>query len=146
MNLTRWKPKEHDPFQELLQLSNELMNFSPFPANDRGSMRGWLPAMDVTEDANSITVKADLPGLKKEDISLSLNNNFLTIKGERKEESEKKEKNYHRVERSYGVFERSVDLGVNVDGTKVQANYKDGVLEIIIPKAESSKPKQIEIK
>lgn len=148
MNLVRFKQKNYDPFQELFQLSNDLLALSPFKGDQTlESVRGnWFPAIDISEDQNHISVKADLPGLRKEDIQVSLDNNILTIRGERKTEQDKKEKNYHRVERSYGVFERSFNLGSSVDGAKVNAVYNDGVLEITIPKSEAAKPKQIEVK
>jgi len=86
MNITRWKPKNYDPFQELFQLSNDLLALSPFRGDQTfDTLRGnWYPAVDINEDNNQITVKADLPGLKREDITLSLNNNFLTIRGKEK--------------------------------------------------------------
>ena len=106
----------------------------------------WGLAMDVSEDENDVVVKADLPGLKKEEIGISLEDNFLTIQGERKAEVDKKGKNYHRAERSYGAFEGTIDLGVAVEETKIKATYKDGVLEVILPKKEKTRTKQIEIK
>lgn len=148
MNLIRCKPKTYDPFQELFQLSNDLLALSPYRGDQTlESVRGsWLPAIDISEDQQQITVKADLPGLKKEDIQVSLDHNILTIRGERKSEEVKKEKNFHRVERSYGSFERSFNLGSTVDGSRVNAEYKDGVLEVTVPKTEAAKPKQIEVK
>ena len=110
------------------------------------SMEKYFPAIDVSEEKDSFTIKADLPGLKKEDINLSFDNSILTITGERKNETEQKEKNYHRVERSYGRFIRSFNLGTGVDANNIQANYKDGVLDVKIPKSEKEKPKAIDIK
>ncbi len=106
---------------------------------------GFL-AVDVSEDEKNIVVKADLPGLKKDEISVSLDNDVLTIRGERKSESEEKEKNYHRVERSYGAFERQIVLGSHINVEQIKASYKDGVLELTLPKSEESRTKRIEIK
>lgn len=128
--------------------SNPLNAFEhPFLGLSLGKIsEGGFLAVDVSEDENNIVVKADLPGLKKEELQVSLENDVLTIRGERKSENEKKEKNYHRVERSYGVFERQIVLGSNIDESKVSASYKDGVLELTLPKSETSRTKRIEIK
>ncbi len=102
-------------------------------------------AVDIKEDEKNITVKADLPGLKKEQLHVSIDNDVLIIRGERKSENQEKEKFYSRVERFVGVTERRFELGTSIDQTKVTASYKDGVLELVLPKAESSKPRKIEI-
>lgn len=102
-------------------------------------------AVDIKEDDKNITVNADLPGLKKEEIHVSIENDVLIIRGERKSESEKNEKYYSRVERFVGVTERRLNLGTSVDQSKVTANYNNGVLELVLPKTESSKPRKIEI-
>lgn len=114
--------------------------------------RGWknhgdwfAPEVDVTEEEKQYLVKADLPGMRKEDIEVSVTNNILTIKGEKKEETEKKEKNFYSRERRFGGFQRSIQLPLEVDRDQVKASYKDGVLELVIPKAESAKPKQIKV-
>jgi len=146
MSLIQYRKNQTDPLREIL---NEEL-FSPFfPLLERSLVRNssqWFPALDVSEEKDGFTVKADLPGIKKEDVHLSFENGLLTIEGERKEEAEEKEKNYHRVERTYGRFVRSLNLGTGVDGNQIQANYKDGVLEIIVPKSERAKPKAIDIK
>ncbi len=121
---------------------NEDDFFSPFLS----SMDRYFPAIDVSEEKDSYTIKADLPGIKKEDVHLAFENGVLTIEGERKDETEKNDKNYHRVERSYGRFVRSFNLGTGIDSNNIQANYKDGVLGILIPKKPETKPKSIEIK
>jgi HSP20 family protein len=107
---------------------------------------GWEPKIDVYDSKNEVTVKAELPGMKKEDIDVSVEGNTLTISGERKEEHEQKEGDAFRSERFFGRFQRSVTLPESADPAKVQANYKDGVLTIELPKSEQSKPKQIEVK
>ena len=105
----------------------------------------WPVALDVVEEKEQYVLKADLPGITKEDIKVSVENGILTIEGERKSEAEQKDKQYHRVERSYGRFVRSLNVGTHVDTSKIKANYKDGVLELIVPKAEETKPKTVDI-
>ena len=106
----------------------------------------WLPAVDTYEKDGAIVVKAELPGMKKEDISIDVKNNLLTISGERKHEEEAKESDYYRCERFYGKFQRSFTLPDSVDAEQVDATYKDGVLEVKLPKTEESQTKKIEIK
>jgi HSP20 family protein len=108
-----------------------------------GSFSRWTPALDVYQDKDQFTVVAELPGLKKEDIELSLQNGVLTISGERKQE--KKSEEGYRSERFFGRFQRSVTLPTSVDGDKVKATYQDGILKVVLPKAEEAKPKQIEV-
>jgi HSP20 family protein len=139
----------NDLLSDFFGNENSLLGFTQFPlfAGSRDSLgSGRFPAMDVSEDKENIYVKADVPGLRKEEIQVNLNDTVLTIRGERKSEQEKKEKNYYRMERSYGVFERTFDLGRVVDQARVQASYKDGVLELVLPKSENPPAKQIEIK
>jgi len=102
-------------------------------------------AIDVIEEKEQYILKADLPGINKEDIKVSVENGLLTIEGERKAETEQKDKQVHRVERSYGRFVRSLNVGTSVDVTKIKANYKDGVLELVVPKVEEIKPKAVDI-
>ena len=106
----------------------------------------WTPAVDIAEQENEYTVKMELPGVNKEDVKINLESNILTIKGEKKQEKEEKDKNLHRVERSYGSFQRSFTLPTTVKSDKIDAVFKDGVLSISLPKAEEAKPKQIEVK
>lgn len=105
-----------------------------------------VPAFDVSETDEHIIVKADLPGVDVKDIDISIVGNVLTVKGEKKQEKEEKNESYHRIERSYGSFSRSISLPAEVNPDAVEAVYKDGVLKLTIPKAEKSKPKKIEIK
>jgi HSP20 family protein len=109
---------------------------------------GWSPRLDVSETDNGLEIVADLPGMEKKDISVSLENNVLTIQGEKKEEKESKGKRYHTIERRSGSFYRALRLPVEVEKDKVEAAFKDGVLTLRLPKAKESKPKvaQIEIK
>lgn len=106
----------------------------------------WSPATDVVEHDNQFVVKVELPGLRKEDVNLTLEDNILTVRGEKRLENEEKESNYHRVERSYGAFQRCFTLGQAVEGDKIDASFKDGILTITVPKAEEAKQKQIDIK
>jgi HSP20 family protein len=123
---------------------NRLFDFS-WPSRDSGLLSGWSPALDVFDDKDNLVVTAELPGMKKEEINLSLHDGVLTISGERKHESEKKEGDTFRSERYFGKFHRSVTLPTAVDANKVKASYKDGVLTVELPKAEEAKPKQIAV-
>jgi len=107
----------------------------------------WVPRVDIIETKDSLVVKADVPGLEKDDFKVSVEDNVLTLSGEKKVEYDEKDKkhNYHRVERTYGCFSRSFTLPNIVDTKNVKAKYKNGVLEVKLPKSEESKPKEIEI-
>lgn len=132
----------------LFGLSNELGRLfeGQLTEFNRGveSARRWSPAVDIYEDANNVFVKAELPGLKKEDIEVSLENGELSISGERKSASHADAKS-HRSERFFGRFERAIILPAEVKADQVNANYQDGVLTVTLPKAEAAKPKQIKI-
>lgn len=106
----------------------------------------WSPLVDITEDEKEYLVKAELPEMKKEEIKINVHDDVLSISGERKYEKEEKGKKYHRVERAYGSFMRSFTLPEDADGSKVSAEYKDGVLRVHLPKSEKAKPKAVEIK
>jgi HSP20 family protein len=105
----------------------------------------WAPAVDIYETDEKLVIKVELPGLKKEDIDIEVRDNTLTLKGERKFEKEIKRENYHRVERAYGSFQRSFTLPSTVKQEAIEASFKEGILEISLPKAEEAKPKQIKI-
>jgi HSP20 family protein len=111
----------------------------------RFSDQSWAPVMDIVESEKDFTVKVELPGMKKEDIKINIENNILSIEGERKTESEEKGKTFHRIERSYGQFYRAVSLPKHVDDAKIKAEFNDGLLTITLPKAETAKTKAIEI-
>jgi len=108
--------------------------------------RDWTPAVDIVENNDNYILRAELPGMSKDDVKITLENNLLTIRGEKKNESEKKEGNYHRVERSYGSFERSFTIPGTIKADNIDAQYKDGVLTLTLPKAEEAKPKLIDVK
>jgi len=139
-------------FQGLERLQREMNRaFDGFFRSDAGdqesfSSRSWYPNIDVVENDDAYEVRAELPGLEKEDVKISLNNNVLTLRGEKKNEAEKKGANYHRIERSFGGFERSFTLPGSVKSEAIEAKFADGVLSVVIPKLEESKPKMIDIR
>ncbi|MDX2250890.1 MAG: Hsp20/alpha crystallin family protein [Nitrospira sp.] len=106
----------------------------------------WSPLVDITEDDKEYLIKAELPEMKKEEIKINVHEDVLSISGERKYEKEEKGKKYHRVERAYGSFVRSFTLPEDADGSKINAEYKEGVLKLHLPKSEKAKPKAIEVK
>ena len=108
--------------------------------------REWVPAFDVSETEKEVIVKAELPGMDVKDIDIALTDGLLTIKGERKLEKEDKKENYHRIERQFGSFSRSLNLGTKVRSDGIEATYKDGILSVNLPKVEASNPKRIEVK
>lgn len=152
MFLTRWNKTETPAwptFGRLSDLRDELDRLfeSPFGELSRASrlLNGWAPAVDLYEDKDGFTVTAELPGLKREDIDVSLNEGSLVISGERKTEQKFDEAASHRVERYFGRFQRSIVLPASVKADKIAAQYKDGVLTVTLPKSEEAKPRQIEI-
>jgi HSP20 family protein len=110
------------------------------------SVTEWSPLVDITEDEKEYVVKAEIPEMKKEDIKINVHDDVLTVSGERKYEKEEKGKKYHRVERAYGSFMRSFTLPEDADGSKINAEYKDGMLKLHLPKSEQAKKKTIEVK
>ncbi len=143
MPIVRW-----DPFREMVQMKDEIGRwFGDVGGREKEERRlaVWSPEVDIKETEKDVIVKADLPGIKMEDIDVSVDENQLVIKGERKFEKEERDKDYVRVERSYGSFYRSFDVGVPIKADEVKAHYADGVLEITIPKAEVKQPKKVEV-
>ena len=146
-----------DPFRELDRLQSEVNRlFEGYtgdgpanafqPAPGAGSpARVWSPAVDVAETQDGIVLRAELPGMKQEDIDIELTGDTLTLRGERKFENEKRKENFVRVERSYGRFQRSFTLGVPVQFDAVTASYRDGVLEVHLPKSEETKPRKVQV-
>ncbi len=143
MALVRW-----NPFRELEDMQARLNRVIGEPSRlDFGfGMADWEPAVDIQETEGEFAVKADLPDVKKEDIKIELQDGVLAIEGERKQEKEEKGKTYHRVERQYGQFVRRFALPSDVDASKVQADFKDGVLNVHLPKSSNGKSKAVEIK
>jgi HSP20 family protein len=147
MALIRW-----DPTRELTSLQSEMNRlFNTFfdepgrLAGNGGSLRRWVPAMDLVETDDHFVLRADLPGLNEDDVSIELEDRVLTISGERKAEHEDRKDGYHRVERAYGSFARSLTLPEGVDADDVQASFDKGVLEVRIPKPEERKPRKVAI-
>ncbi|HVO56336.1 MAG TPA: Hsp20/alpha crystallin family protein [Dongiaceae bacterium] len=134
-----------DPFRNVDPQLNSL--FSDFLGRSfqEQNLTSWAPAVDIHEGEQELVVKADLPGVKPEDLDIRVENNILTIRGERKFDQKTEEKNYLRVERSYGSFARSFSLANTVNTEAIKADYKDGVLTLSIPKREEAKPKQIKV-
>ncbi len=154
MALIRFKPEQEvstwTPFRDLMNMQREIGRafdslFTDVDG-DGDHLSQWRPRIDVMEHADSFVIKAELPGVNRNDVKITVRENILTIKGEKKQEKEEKDKSYHRVERSYGSFERSFTLPSGVKNDKIDATYKDGVLTITLPKVEEAKPKEIEVK
>ena len=150
--LTTWKPfKELTPFKDFDRMRKEMDrlwgSFLEVGSRRRGEDdTEWYPSVDIAETKNVVVVKVELPGMDPKDIDVSLSDGMLTIKGEKKQEREEKEENYHLVERSYGSFTRSVGLPKEVKHDKISASYKNGVLKIVLPKSEEAKQKEVKIK
>ncbi len=154
MSIVRWNPvRELATFpSDILGMQREINHM--FDRFFRGgvlddaelSAGGWMPAVDLAEKDDEFVAKVELPGVNKDDVKITLQDNVLTIRGEKKDEKESKHSNFHRVERSYGSFQRSFALPTSVRSDKVDAQYKDGILTISLPKAEEAKRKQIEVK
>ena len=132
--------------QRLNRLFEEAFGPLALPGEEALSATAWNPSCDIYETENEIILKAEIPGMKKEDVKVNLQDNLLTLSGERKFEGETKKENYHRIERRYGVFTRSFMLPPTVDAKKITAEFKDGLLEVKLPKTEEVKPKGMEIK
>lgn len=138
-----------DPFRELFDLQrgiNQLFEDSVGKTSREGvALSAWTPAVDIYEDENSFLIKLELPEVNKEDVKVNLQDNSLSVSGERRIENEEKRDGYHRVERSYGEFYRSFTLPPNVNTEAINAQFKDGVLRLALPKKEEAKPKQISV-
>ncbi len=151
---SRWEPLARwSPLKELEDMEKRLSGiFGHAPRRAEGekgeamAVADWSPLVDITEDEKEYLVKAEIPDMKKEEIKLNVHDDVLTISGERKYEKEEKGKKYHRIERAYGSFVRSFTLPEDADGTKISAEYKDGVLKVHLPKSEKAKPKAIDVK
>jgi HSP20 family protein len=139
----------YDPFRELRSLQDEVNRLftGSFDRGETGMMRGaWNPSVDIFENKDQIVLEAELPGMKPEDVNISIENNVLTIHGERRFEKKDESDNFHRVERSYGSFTRSFTLPPTVSSENVEANFDNGILRLALAKREEAKPRRIEIK
>jgi len=146
MTIVKW-----DPFRNVAALQDRINrifdeSFSrSADVDDHISMSAWKPSVDIYETDEAIILKAELPGIKKEDVSVEIKDNVLTLRGERVEDKEIKEGSYFRKERCFGTFSRAFNLQHRVQPDKIKAKFKDGILEIEIPKPEEEKPKQITV-
>ncbi len=147
MALVRWEPvRELTSLQsEMNRLFNTFFDTPTTAANGNGTARRWVPAMDLVETDEHFILKADLPGLSEEDVTIEVEDRVLTVSGERKAEHETSKEGYHRVERAFGAFSRSLTLPEGVDPEAVAASFDRGVLEVRIPKPEQRKPRKISI-
>src|SRR5262245_5242271 len=147
MAIVRW-----EPFRDLVTLQDRMNRiFDDAFRGSRGTQEewalggSWAPSVDIYEHNSNLVLKAELPGIDPKDVDVRVENNVLTLRGERKVDNEVKQENYHRVERSYGSFSRSFTLPNVVDTDKIKAEFKEGVLQVVLPKKEEAKPKQISI-
>jgi len=157
MTLTRWQRPDfwtQSPVRRITSLRDELDQLFGWvdrvletPDGNRGTqfLGGWLPAVDLYENKDNVVVKAEVPGMKKEDINISLHDGFLTISGERKQEQKYVESDMTRSERLLGRFQRTINVPCKVNSEAIKATYSDGLLTVTLPKAEEAKPKQIPI-
>jgi len=144
MFMTTRRPTE--PWQSLRRLTNALDEaFGTFPEEGRTVTASWYPACDVFEDKDAIKIVAEVPGVTPEDAKISLENNILTIRGEKKQQAEERTERVHRYERSYGAFERTFVLPNSVDSERIQASYQNGILTVSVPKAERARPREIPV-
>jgi HSP20 family protein len=142
-SVTRW-----DPFQDVLSLReamNQLMEESFVRPNTAQGGQNFVPALDFSETAEGYLVEAALPGLKPEDVEITVENNVLTIKGETRQEVDDQKRNFHRIERRFGAFQRTIGLPTTVKADQIQASLTNGVLRLEIPKAEEVKPRKISV-
>jgi len=145
MAIIRW-----DPFRDLVTLREKMNRLFEDAASSHGEEKdlvasSWTPSVDIYETENEVVLTAELPGIEDKDIELKIDDNTLTIKGERKFEKEAKEENYHRIERAYGSFYRSFSLPRYIEQDKIKAKHEHGILKIIMPKKHESKPVSIKI-
>ena len=146
--LTRWEPlRDFSAMQDRMNRMNRLFreSYSPESPEEALTTTSFAPPVDIYEDEHTITLKMEVPGIDEKDIDVRIENNTLTVHGERKIEKEEKEENYRRVERQYGSFTRTFTLPQTVDSERVSANYDKGVLKISLPKKAEAKPKQIKV-
>ena len=147
--MMRW-----DPFQDLRSAQDEMAQMSPMLAHALGlhtqqasaTATVWAPALDISERKDAYLVTVELPGLKPEDLDITMEDGLLTIQGERQFSQESSEQQFHRVERRYGAFRRSITLPAHVTAEGIQASVEDGVHQILVPKAEEAKPKRIQVR
>ena len=148
MAIVRWEPfRDMVAVQDRLnRIFDEAVRGNPRVSEEDWALGGqWAPSVDIFEHEGNLVLRAELPGIEPKDVDVHVENNVLTLRGERKFESEVKREKYHRVERAYGTFSRSFTLPNVVDTEKIKAEYKDGVLQVTLPQREEAKPKQIQV-
>ena len=148
MALIPWEPREIKRFRDIF---DDMFDFEMIPASRRLKKRWleggeWSPLVDVIDQKDQLIAKAELPGVDKKDIKITLSDNILTIRGERREEQKTKKEDYYCCERIQGSYSRTIALPVEVDNKKIKASFKNGVLEVILPKTKKETPREIEIK
>ncbi|HKT58647.1 MAG TPA: Hsp20/alpha crystallin family protein [Gemmatimonadales bacterium] len=133
--------------RRLNSLLDDAFSTWPFQSQENGALTSsWIPACDVFEDQEAVKIVAEVPGVRPEDVKISLENNLLTIRGEKRQQAEEKTERVHRYERTYGSFERAFSLPTTVDPEKIAASYVNGILTVTIPKAERARPREIPVK
>ncbi len=143
MAIVRW-----DPFRDLMNIQervNRLLSDAPARWGSEEGYGAWIPPVDIFERGESLVLRAEVPGVKSEDVDVRVENGVLTLQGQRTREEEIEERNAFRLERQFGAFTRSFSLPTTVDAAKIGAKLKDGILEITLPKAEEAKPKKVRI-
>ncbi len=144
MNLIRW-----EPFRDLLTLQDRMNRMFNDPlarlTTPVEAASGWFPPVDIHEEPDRIVLRAEVPGVSREDIDVSVENGTITLRGEKKQEKEVDSENAYRMERCYGSFARNFVLPAAIDPDQIKATYRDGVLEVVVPKAEEAKPKKIKV-
>jgi HSP20 family protein len=143
MTLVRWSP-----WRDIMSVQDEMNRLFNGLVSSRSAQRGaedWVPSVDISETDGGFIVTADVPGMSAENIKISVANNVLTLRGEKKNVREENEENFHRVERVFGSFERTFSLPSGVEPENIRAKYKDGVLEIRLPKSKEAKPQEIKV-
>jgi HSP20 family protein len=144
MAMVRWEPvRELDSLQS--DMNRLFDRFFGSTSGNGPTQRRWIPARDIAETDDSVVLRSDLPGVKEDDVQIEVKDGVLTVSGERRDEHEEKGEDFHRVERSFGRFSRSLSLPDGVDPDKVEANFDNGVLEVRIPKPEETQPTRVEI-
>jgi HSP20 family protein len=147
LTTTRRPFESFNSLRRLNSALDEAFGAWPFQQDESGAVTSaWHPACDVFEDKDTVKIVAEVPGVKPEDVRLSLENNLLTIRGEKRQEAEERSERVHRYERSYGSFERAFVLPSTVDAEKISADYRNGVLTVTVPKAERARPREIPVK
>jgi HSP20 family protein len=141
MSMTRW-----DPFQDLLSIQDEMNQLFGRVFGQQAGQRAWAPALDIAERPDAYLVAVEVPGVKPEDLDITLEGGVLTVEGERRFQDESTDRQWHRVERRYGAFRRSITLPSQVKADAIEASFQDGLLRVLVPKAEAAMPKRIEVR